>query len=102
MIFGYSTLFLVYLGSHNDINVLEMSFIFSDLAQERAPPINYIVNGYNYNMRYYLALAYIHSVWHLLKQFHLHKEIRENTLLQSKSQQRKMWSGRLEYFRHDL
>jgi hypothetical protein len=62
MIFGYSTLFLVYLGSHNDINVLEMSFIFSDLAQERAPPINYIVNGYNYNMRYYLALAYIHSV----------------------------------------
>jgi hypothetical protein len=42
-------------GSHNDINVLEMSFIFSDLAQGRAPLVNYTVNGHNYNMGYYLA-----------------------------------------------
>jgi hypothetical protein len=42
-------------GSHNDINVLERSFIFSDLAQGRAPPVNYTVNGHNYNMGYYLA-----------------------------------------------
>ncbi|GLT53669.1 hypothetical protein SLA2020_269260 [Shorea laevis] len=42
-------------GSHNDINVLERSFIFSDLAQGRAPLVNYTVNGHNYNMGYYLA-----------------------------------------------
>jgi hypothetical protein len=42
-------------GSHNDINVLERSFIFSDLAQGRTPPVNYTVNGHNYNMGYYLA-----------------------------------------------
>ncbi|XP_062166923.1 uncharacterized protein LOC133873207 [Alnus glutinosa] len=42
-------------GSHNDINVLERSFIFSDLAQGRVPPVNYTVNGHNYNMGYYLA-----------------------------------------------
>jgi hypothetical protein len=42
-------------GPHNDINVLEKSFIFFDLAQERAPPVNYTNNGHNYNMRYYLA-----------------------------------------------
>jgi hypothetical protein len=42
-------------GSHNDINVLKMSFIFSDLAEGRTPPVNYTINGHNYNMGYYLA-----------------------------------------------
>jgi hypothetical protein len=42
-------------GSHNDINVLERSFIFSDLAQGRAPPVNYTINDHNYTMGYYLA-----------------------------------------------
>lgn len=37
-------------GSQNDINMLERSFIFSNLTQGRAPPINYIVNSHNYNM----------------------------------------------------
>nr|XP_023889809.1 uncharacterized protein LOC112001877 [Quercus suber] len=43
------------LGSNNDINVLERSPVFSELAQGRAPPVNYSINGNNYNMRYYLA-----------------------------------------------
>jgi hypothetical protein len=42
-------------GSHNDINVLERSFIFSDLAEGRTPPINYTINSHDYTMRYYLA-----------------------------------------------
>ncbi|XP_076901602.1 uncharacterized protein LOC143556054 [Bidens hawaiensis] len=42
-------------GSHNDINVLERSFIFTKLAQGRAPPVNYTVNGHDYTMGYYLA-----------------------------------------------
>ncbi|XP_076931510.1 uncharacterized protein LOC143596691 [Bidens hawaiensis] len=42
-------------GSHNDINVLERSFIFMELAQGRAPPVNYTVNGNDYTMGYYLA-----------------------------------------------
>ncbi|XP_042957031.1 uncharacterized protein LOC122292620 [Carya illinoinensis] len=42
-------------GSHNDINVLDRSFIFSDLAQGRTPTINYTINGHNYAMGYYLA-----------------------------------------------
>ncbi|XP_075670194.1 uncharacterized protein LOC142639957 [Castanea sativa] len=33
-------------GSNNDINVLERSPIFSKLAQARAPPVNYSINGY--------------------------------------------------------
>ncbi|KAF7152257.1 hypothetical protein RHSIM_Rhsim01G0115100 [Rhododendron simsii] len=42
-------------GSNNDINVLERSSVFSELAQGRAPPINYTVNGNDYTMGYYLA-----------------------------------------------
>jgi len=42
-------------GSHNDINVLDRSFLFSDLVQGRAPPVNYTINDHNYTMGYYLA-----------------------------------------------
>ncbi|XP_030930717.1 uncharacterized protein LOC115956501 [Quercus lobata] len=42
-------------GSNNDINVLERSPIFSKLAQGRAPPFNYSINGNNFTMGYYLA-----------------------------------------------
>ncbi|XP_028088142.1 uncharacterized protein LOC114288750 [Camellia sinensis] len=43
------------LGSNNDINVLEWSFIFTELAQGRAPRLNYTINGNEYTMGYYLA-----------------------------------------------
>jgi len=43
------------LGSHNDINMLDRSFLFSDLAQGRAPPVNYTINNHNYTMGYYLV-----------------------------------------------
>jgi hypothetical protein len=102
MIFRYGMLFFSLLGSHNDINVLEMSFIFSDLTQRRTPHVNYTVNGHNYNMGYYLANG-IYPQWAIfVKQFHLHKEIRENTLQKPMSRQGKMWRGRLEYFKHNL
>ncbi|KAM5551648.1 hypothetical protein ABKV19_026477 [Rosa sericea] len=42
-------------GSLNDINVLDRSFVFSELAEGRAPPISYEVNGRSYDMGYYLA-----------------------------------------------
>jgi hypothetical protein len=37
-------------GSHNDINVLEMSFIFSELTQGCVPQVNYSINGHDYTM----------------------------------------------------
>ncbi|XP_028056446.1 uncharacterized protein LOC114260503 [Camellia sinensis] len=42
-------------GSHNDINVLERPFVFTELAPGRAPAANYTINGNEYTMEYYLA-----------------------------------------------
>ncbi|KAK9289726.1 hypothetical protein L1049_007885 [Liquidambar formosana] len=41
--------------SLNDLNMLERSFVFSNLAQGRTPLVNYSINGHNYTMRYYLT-----------------------------------------------
>ncbi|XP_038679495.1 uncharacterized protein LOC119980772 [Tripterygium wilfordii] len=41
--------------SHNDINVLERSHVFSELTQGSAPIVNYSINGHNYTMGHYLA-----------------------------------------------
>ncbi|XP_028105506.1 uncharacterized protein LOC114304539 [Camellia sinensis] len=37
-------------GSHNDINVLERSTVFTELAQGRAPPVNHTINDNEYTM----------------------------------------------------
>jgi hypothetical protein len=43
------------LGSINDIDVLDRSPIFAALAEGRTAPVNYIINGHEYTMGYYLA-----------------------------------------------
>ncbi|XP_020245015.1 uncharacterized protein LOC109823140 [Asparagus officinalis] len=45
----------VKIGTNNDINVLESSNLFSNLAQGIAPPAHYVIQGKEYNMSYYLA-----------------------------------------------
>ncbi|XP_038717267.1 uncharacterized protein LOC120010555 [Tripterygium wilfordii] len=49
-------------GSHNDINVLDRSFVFSDLTQGRFPPVHYYVNDHHYSIGYYLAYG-IYPSW---------------------------------------
>ncbi|XP_028082412.1 uncharacterized protein LOC114283734 [Camellia sinensis] len=41
--------------SHNDINVLDRSSVFSLLTQGRASPVSYSINRNDYTMGYYLA-----------------------------------------------
>ncbi|XP_075665731.1 uncharacterized protein LOC142635468 [Castanea sativa] len=43
------------LGSNNDINVLERSHVFNELAEGRGPAVHYSINGHDYTIGYYLA-----------------------------------------------
>jgi len=54
-------------GSLNDINVLERSHLFQDLALGHAPPCHYTVNGTVYTVPYYLANG-IYPKWSTLIQ----------------------------------
>lgn len=54
-------------GSNNDINVLERSHLFSDLARGIAPPAHYVIQGKEYDMGYYLADG-IYPKWATLVQ----------------------------------
>ena len=42
-------------GSHNDINVLERSSVFADLAEGHAPEVKYKIMDNEYKMGYYIS-----------------------------------------------
>lgn len=54
-------------GSHNDINVLDRSLLFSNVANGKAPSATYTINRNTYDMGYYLADG-IYPPWATLVQ----------------------------------
>ncbi|XP_042056098.1 uncharacterized protein LOC121800637 [Salvia splendens] len=86
-------------GSCNDINVLHRSPVFGDVLEGRAPYVNYVVNGHQYNRAYYLADGiYLHGL-HLSSQSLLHKLKSISCLLNSKSLLEKTLSEHLESYK---
>ncbi|XP_021766673.1 uncharacterized protein LOC110731148 [Chenopodium quinoa] len=70
-------------GSCNDLNILYRSPVFDDVLQGRAPPINFSVNGHEYNLGYYLTNG-IYPDWATFIQGFSHPQIKKHKLFADK------------------
>ncbi|XP_020266798.1 uncharacterized protein LOC109842316 [Asparagus officinalis] len=77
--------------TNNDINVLESSNLFSNLAQGIAPPAHYVIQGKEYNMGYYLADG-IYPKWATIVQ----------TIQQPQGRKKKYFAMKQEACRKDV
>nr|CCA22740.1 ribosomal proteinlike putative [Albugo laibachii Nc14] len=78
-------------GSHNDINVLDRSHLFTDLTDGKAPSLSYQMNGTHYSMGYYLADG-IYPPWATLVQ----------TISNPQSKEKKFFAEAQESARKDV
>ena len=78
-------------GTNNDINVLESSHLFSNLAKGIAPTAHYVIQGKEYNMGYYLA-DNIYPKWSTIVQ----------TIHEPQGTKRKYFAMRQEACRKDV
>ncbi|KAK3183110.1 hypothetical protein Dsin_030396 [Dipteronia sinensis] len=78
-------------GTNNDINVLEVSHLFANLAQGIALPVHYVIQGKEYNISYYLADG-IYPKWSTLVQ----------TIQDPRGQEKKLFAIKQEGCRKDV
>lgn len=82
--------------SHNDINVLDRSPLFSNLAQGTAPPANYVINNHQYTMGYYLVDG-IYPQWATIVQ-----KFNETTINLNNNNKKTLFSKMQETYRKDV
>ncbi|XP_021805875.1 uncharacterized protein LOC110749960 [Prunus avium] len=78
-------------GSNNDINVLARSPLFNDVVNGVSPHIQYVVNGNEYNLGYYLADG-IYPRWATLVK----------TISQPDTPKKRLFAQKQEVYRKDV
>ncbi|CAL2266381.1 unnamed protein product [Prunus armeniaca] len=78
-------------GSNNDINVLARSPLFNDVVNGVSPHIQYVVNGNEYNLGYYLADG-IYPRWATLVK----------TISQPNTPKKRLFAQKQEAYRKDV
>ena len=71
MIFGFGMFFWGLPRAFNDINALEWSSVFAQLAKGHASTVNYSINGHEYTIGYYFADRIYPSWSTFVKTIHL-------------------------------
>ncbi|XP_042410171.1 uncharacterized protein LOC121999575 [Zingiber officinale] len=89
-------------GSHNDINVLERSNIFTKLAEGHAPKVNYSINGHDYTMGYYLVDGIYPSWSTFVKTIPTPQGRKRKLFASAEESARKDASEHLEFYKHAL
>ncbi|KAK9273953.1 hypothetical protein L1049_018765 [Liquidambar formosana] len=72
-------------GSHNDLNVLDHSPLFDTIIHDRMPPVNYVVNGHQHTLGYYLFDG-IYPRWATLMQTIAHPTTGKEKLFAKKQE----------------
>lgn len=78
-------------SSNSDINVLERSNLFANLAQDIALPAQYVIQGRQYNLGYYLADS-IYPKWSTIMQ----------TIHEPRDPKKKLFAMKQEVCRKDV